>query len=113
MLNAQLMSAANAATSKVSPPYQKGDLNNYSVQFVFSSATLAGAVSLDCSNDIGPNPTTWIQVSGSSITIAAGEAAMINVSNGAYRWVRAVWTPTAGTGTVTCDLTVVQPSNRY
>jgi hypothetical protein len=108
MLTKQLMSGANAAVNQVSPGEMKGDLSTFSVQFVFSSATSAGAVTLECSND----NVNWITVDGSSVTIAAGEAAMINVSNGGYAWVRAVWTPTAGTGTITAPLVVLQPANR-
>lgn len=108
MLHSQLMSQANAAVTQTSPGYQKGDLSTFSVQFVFSSATSAGAVKLDCSND----NTNWIAIADSSVTITAGESAMINVTNGGYRYVRAVWTPTAGTGQITADLVVLEPSNR-
>lgn len=113
MLTAQLLSAADASSTVRSASYQKGDLSTFSVQFVFSSATLAGAVTLECSNDAGPAISNWITVAGSSISITAGESAMINVSNAGYRWVRAVWTPSAGTGTVTADLVIVQPANRF
>lgn len=108
MLTAQLMSQTNAAVEVISPGYQKGDLSTFSVQFFFSSGTLAGSVSLDCSND----NTHWIQVTGTPLAITGGESAMINVTNGGYRYVRAHWTPTAGTGNITADLVILEPSNR-
>lgn len=116
MLTAQLFSAADASSSKTSAPFQKGDLTTFSVQFVFSSATLNGTVSLDCSNDSVSSPdlvTNWIQISASPISVVSGEPAMINVTNGGYRWVRAVWTASTGTGTVTSQLVVPQPANRF
>jgi hypothetical protein len=109
MLTAQLISAADASVNKTSSPYDKGDLTSFSVQFTFSSATLNGTASLECSN----NNNDWIQVTGSSVAVASGAVTMINVINGAYRWVRAVWTASSGTGTVTADAAVVQPANRF
>jgi hypothetical protein len=108
----QLFSAADATATQVSAPFQKGDLPTFSVQFTFSGAS-AGSVSLQCSNDNVNVPTNWITVSGSSVAIAAGESAMINVTNAGYRWVRASWVPSAGVGTVTADLVILQPANRF
>lgn len=112
MLTSQLMSTADATATQNSAGYAKGDLTTFSVQFTFSGAS-AGAVSLDCSNDTTNPPTTWIAVSGSSVSITAGESAMINVTNAGYRWVRAKWVPSLGTGTISCQIVALQPANRF
>lgn len=112
MITAELMSAQDAATNQVSAPYQKGDLTTFSVHFRFSDASIGGTASLECSNDRVEPPTDWVEITDSPIAIAAGESAVLNVSNAGYRWVRAAWTAGAGAGTVTATLCVMQPANR-
>jgi diaminopimelate epimerase len=92
-----LISAANAASTVTSAPLDLGDQKNLSIHVKFSSATLVGTLKLQASND----NTDWVDITGSSQSVAAGESHIWNIVDATYRNLRVVWTNSAGTGTLT------------
>lgn len=76
----------------------------YSIQAVFTGSPV-GVLKLQCSNDItDPGsrtpfvPTNWTDIAGSSQSVSAAGDHAWNVLTAGYRFVRAVWTPSSGTG---------------
>jgi hypothetical protein len=81
-----------------------------SVQASFSAAN-SGTLKLQASNDVPPGspayaftPTNWVDVPGATSTIAGVTSALIPTTEFSYYWLRLVWTPTAGAGTITAQL---------
>lgn len=97
-----LLDAANAASTVTSVELGLGDLDKFSIHVDFSGATLAGTLSLECSND----NSDWIMVLDSDQIIASAASHMWNVSGASYQYVRVKWVPTGGTGTITAKATV-------
>lgn len=97
-----LVSAADAASDITSVPATLGDLGNFSIHADFSSATLNGTLSLQCSND----NSDWVEVTGSSQAVASGASHVWNISNANYLYVRVFWDATSGTGTLTCRMII-------
>lgn len=102
MQDIQLMSAANAGANATSVPSTLGDLKDFSIHIDFSSGTLNGTLTLECSND----GSDWVTVSGSTQSVASGASHMWNISNACYRYVRVAWAWTSGTGTLTARMVI-------
>lgn len=79
-----------------------GDLDKFSIHANFTGVTLAGTLSLECSND----NTDWVMVENSDQVVASAASHMWNVSGASYQYVRVKWVPTGGTGNLTCKATV-------
>lgn len=84
----------------------------YAVTFmaVFTDAAAAGALKVQWSNDVASSgdlpssflPTNWLDVPSATVTVAAGATSFIPMPTQiCYRWLRLVWTRTAGAGTFT------------
>lgn len=90
-------------------PLWLGHIVNYSIQLV-TSGTAAGTFKLQASNDAGHiNASTstnqslltnWTDL-GISATISGAGSVLLKDINAGYAWVRVVWTPTSGTGSIT------------
>lgn len=90
---------------------------NLSVHVVCSANTVIGAIKLQASNDsptggqfrVSFTPTNWVDIPNASAAIAAGESELISLSNCAYSYLRAVWTPDGGgsTGTINAQMVAV------
>lgn len=93
-------------------PVWLGHIVNYAIQLVWTGVP-EGTLKLQASNDKGRQDKTnggwdtstivnWtdVQDSDQDISGAAGNHVW-NVENCGYLWVRVVWTPTAGTGSLT------------
>lgn len=85
----------------------------YSASFmvVFSDAATTGTLKFQASNDpaIGGNmasfvPTNWVDIPSASSAVVAGGSILISLGAVSYRWVRPVWTRTAGAGTVKINM---------
>lgn len=98
------------ASSITSDPIFLGHIVNYSVQIFFSGAPV-GSFKLQLSNDKGYEAssdednrdhgiTHWTDITSSNQAILAAGDHSYNVVNAGYRWVRLVWTPTSGSGTI-------------
>lgn len=95
-----------------SEPLWLGHIVNYSLQFVFTGSP-SGNFKLQCSNDAGnPNAgkevppadyevVNYTDVADSAVTVSGAGNVTYDVQNAGYRWVRFVWTPTSGSGTLT------------
>ena len=93
----QIASAQSVGSAFQTVPLDLGDMTNYAIQCVFSSNTIGGSLSLEGSLD----KSTWTTIPESSQTVTAGAAHMWSVEKAGYRYVRAAWTYSAGSGTVT------------
>jgi hypothetical protein len=105
--NPILMQALDASATVYSNAIP-GDFILYgSAQAVFSSGTLGGAFKLQCSNDsvsnlpAGEAPQNWTDIPNTSQTVTSGATALIPSLQVTYKWIRAAWVPSTGTGTIT------------
>jgi hypothetical protein len=105
MKTSTLIATVSAATSVSSIGYDLGDLASFSVQGVFSGSNVAGTLKLQCSND----NTTWVDVPSASTSITSSADEVFNISNAQYRYVRASWTYSSGTGNITCYFVAKEP----
>lgn len=91
------------------PAVWLGHIMHYSLQVAFSGSP-AGTLKLQASNDPGRINAAesanqapiihWTDVADSTVTVAGAGDAMWTVQNSGYNWVRIVWTPTSGTGSL-------------
>lgn len=98
------------------PAVWLGHIMHYSIQLV-STSTAAGTFKLQGSNDPGrinaaedANQsviTNWTDL-GISVTISGAGAVLLKDSNCGYNWVRVVWTPSSGAGSLTSARAMVK-----
>lgn len=105
MKTSTLIATVTAASNATSIGYDLGDLASYSIGVVISGSNIAGTIKLQCSND----NTTWVDVPSASTAITSSADEMFNISNAQYRYVRADWAATSGTGNITCYLCAKEP----
>lgn len=87
----------------------------YSISVIISSSdgSNAGTLKLQGSNaptgfgnvamDFTPPTASWVDIPNATVTVATGETDVISVLQHCYAWTRAVWTPSAGAGTITVE----------
>lgn len=100
-----ILSAANAtANSSVIPT---NGIYGMSLIGVFSDVAATGTIKLQGSNDLAVagtempfTPTNWADIPSGSVAVTAGGVVVVEKPNLCYQWVRAVWTRTAGAGTI-------------
>jgi hypothetical protein len=103
-----VLSAAISGTTPINGgKIDTNQLIQMSFQYYSTDATSAGTVKVQMSNDATPmgsynaadfTPTHWSDIPSATGAVVAGVGAPILLSNMAYRWVRVVFTPSAGTG---------------
>lgn len=91
-------------------PVWLGHIMHYSIQLQFSGSP-AGSFKLQASNDEGrinasdsanQSPIThWTDIADSSVSVDEAGDCLWQVENVGYNWVRVVWTPTSGAGSLT------------
>ena len=124
--NKTLISAGAMVGSLTSKGIHMNVSNNVSiingaVQAVFSGSP-AGTIKLQISCDnvaenltVGQDPASnvvnWADYSGSPQVISGAGIFIWNFFNPGYRWLRVVWTPTSGTGSLTAIIVV--KGNKY
>jgi len=98
-VNAVILSGSDAA-NVTGASISTAQVFAASFQIWCSDVAAAGSLVIQASNEIAPeNPTKWTQVQTSAVT--AGVAAIINIPQMAYKFIRAVYTSTTpGTGTI-------------
>jgi hypothetical protein len=112
-INETLLAAADGTTSPSSAALCLGNMAGFSIQAIVTG-TLAGTLILQASNDVGTtingitadpaSLTNWTPITGSSQSISGAGTVMYNTDEYAfYRWVRAVYTNSSGTGTLTIN----------
>jgi hypothetical protein len=105
------LSSTSMAGSITSEPLWLGHIANYNLQMVFTGAPV-GSFKLQISNDegciVGPTEqtrdfkvTNWTDMANSATAISAAGNFSYEVQNAGHLWVRLVYTPTSGTGTIT------------
>lgn len=98
----QLFAATSAVAGFTSIAYPLNGLTSYSIQVDFSSASCTGVLSLQYSN----TDVSYAADPDSQIPITAGGNQIYNVYNANYKYVKLVWTPTSGVGTITGTLEI-------
>lgn len=112
---AKVFDAGNAATNPLnSAKIDARQVYAFSLVMTSSDGANAGTVKLQGSNDICTfgnmaladfTPTTWVDLPSTTFkgsgVVAAGAAVTLIVEQNVYSWIRAVWTPSAGAGTIT------------
>lgn len=104
--------AGDLSASFNSDPFRLEQMDLVAIQAAVSgSALLNGTLKLQVSCDVGLdsgtgpggilNVTNWTDYAGSETTITADGTTLWNVSQCAFKWIRVVYTRTAGTGTLT------------
>ena len=101
MKQTELLATTSAASTLTSVPYDLGDQSNFAVQVIFSGGggNLVGTLTLEASADDYP-ASNFVTVAGSSQAVAASANHVWNVQDAGYRYIRAKWTYTSGTGNV-------------
>lgn len=108
------ITVAGAATGDLSAsfnsdPFLVNRIKQGSIQLAISAAAaLNGTVRLQMSNDPGTLPgvgpvtgvTNWVDINGTTKAVAANGPDAWGMTDIGYRWVRIVYTRTAGTGTI-------------
>jgi hypothetical protein len=107
------------AQTNVTTSFSKIDANQLiSASFIatFTDAAAAGTLKLQASNDFDnagnvaaaaftPSATSWVDVPSASVVVAAGATSLIPMPlQISYRWLRLVWTRTAGAGTLSVNI---------
>jgi hypothetical protein len=103
-----LGATASFAIPWTSEPINLASVMNYSIQLQWTG-TPVGELRLQVSNDFNDQnrsqqfwaPTIWTDVEGSEQLVNAAGDHTWQVRDAGYMWVRAVWAPTSGSGTLT------------
>lgn len=90
-----------------SVPQDLGDLTCFSFQCSFTGSTLDGTFYISASNI--NEPDYFVPIPESEISVTDAEKIMLVVTNGTFRYVRAEWEPTSGTGNITCVFMLKEP----
>ncbi len=97
-----LANAVTATTTVNSGTLILDDLMNYSIHVNFSGSDLAGTLKLQAITTTAEFANSdWVDITGSSQAVTAAASNIWNVIGASYKYVRAVWTYTSGTGTIT------------
>jgi len=108
-LNEKLVNAAANVTGN-STHVDTSQIYAMSVMGVFSDVATTGTLKIQASNDFTEagnlpanfTPTNWIDIPSATVAVTAGGVVLVPMPlNISYRWIRAVWTRTAGAGTYT------------
>jgi hypothetical protein len=106
-----MLTAGDMTLTLHSAPLELAYMLGYCIQATYSGSPV-GTLILEGSNDV-PNPmdanfqyasfvpTNWTTIANSSVAISGPDAVLINVSGVYYRYVRATYTPTSGSGALT------------
>jgi hypothetical protein len=110
-VDATLLNGTDAALAQNTPPMIVDQIIAYAFQGTIAlGGTATGTFKLQASCDSGRTPrgdgvVNWVDIAGATGTLSLASPIMINVQNPGYKWVRAVWTPTSGTGAITVRMT--------
>lgn len=107
--NESIIRAANAASNQNSIAVDS-KLCRFASLHVTTTGTAAGAIKLQVSNDEvepGVSPTNWSDLSGATVSISGANTYLIPAQNMSYQFVRAVYTVSSGTGTITANMHMI------
>lgn len=110
----KIFDAADATTNPLnSTKIDTRQVYSISLVLVSSSGSNGGAVKFQGSNDICAfgnlavdfTPANWVDVPSTMVdgsgTVASGAAVTLSIKQNTYAWIRAVWAPSGGAGTIT------------
>lgn len=109
LLNEPIFTNADASMTQTSPTFTVNQIYGWSAQFEFTGSP-AGTLKVQTSNDPGSSAPgdaqassviNWSDLQDSSITITGAGTPGYNYNGSFYNWVRFVYTPSGGTGTLT------------
>lgn len=100
--NPTVLSAADNQTTS-GAAIDTNQIFGASFHMYFGDTNAAGTLKIQASNDIDNaqylqgtfTPSKWVDIPNQSASITSGSAALLTLSNMAYRWVRPVYTTTA------------------
>jgi len=107
--NEPILNAADASTNQNSQIVKSENLHLASLH-VIMTGTAAGTVKFQASNDEpmnGTNPSNWVDISGATVSVSAAGQFLIPKLDVCYNYLRAVYTFSSGTGTVTAKLHMI------
>lgn len=105
----KIINAGTATTNPLnSSKIDARQVYSLSAVLVSSSGSNNGTLKLQGSNDIcafGNNvaaftPTNWVDITSATVTVASGAIGYISLTQVCFAWIRAVWTPSSGAGTI-------------
>jgi hypothetical protein len=95
-----LASSANGTAVSVMKQFE-----GFSLQAVISSASsLNGTLKLQAAIDSATTPTNWADIGGTTAAVTADGVTMWSIGRHHFKWVRIVYTRTAGSGTMTTTI---------
>lgn len=103
--NFAIFSSDDMSGALTSEPVSLFSIYGFSIQLVYTGSP-DGEMKLQGSNDASfesqayINPTNWTDLSGTAIAIAAAGSYIYNYSLVPFNWVRVVWTPSSGSGSL-------------
>jgi hypothetical protein len=110
VVNEVIFAAADASVTQTSAPLIVDHSWGYAIQAVFTGTT-TGTLKLQGSCDPGPNANfqaandpyvvDWTDIANSGAPVTGAGTVTYDVVKTAYPWVRLVYTPASGTGTIT------------
>lgn len=100
-----LVNAASAGADAQSGAFDLNDRRDYAIHVNFSGSNLAGTLKLQAiATDSEKANNDWVDVANSSQSITSAASHIWNVSGAQYKWVRAAWTYSSGSGNWTVTL---------
>jgi len=109
LLHEIITPTSDASVMQTSLPGLLAHVWGYSIQAIFTGSPV-GTLKLQGSSDPVPDANfsaanypvvNWTDIAGSSNSVTGAGTIAYDVSRSAYSWVRAIYTPTSGTGTIT------------
>lgn len=105
--NTLIISAGDASLTNTSSPVTLESIYGYAIQAVFTGLP-TGSLKLQGScdpgkltnNAYGTDVNNWNDISGTTVAISAAGNTLYNMDAQFYKWVRIVYTPSGGTGTL-------------
>lgn len=112
MLNDQVFTAADLSINEVSSAVDASYIIWVSLQLVAAGSSPVGTIKLQASNDMIQaanlasltTPTNWNDIPNTTVNVSGNGSYVIPKTEISYQWIRAVWTATSGTGTITANL---------
>lgn len=114
ILQETIISAGDIAGNPVptSAAIDASSIYSVSTQCVTVGSSPTGTLKLQCSNDkvnaanlaLDTVPTNWSDIPNASVAVSAAGVTLIPKTDICYQWIRAIWTQTSGTGTITVNL---------
>ncbi len=95
-----LAASSNGTVIKVEKQFE-----GFALQAVISgSGSLNGTLKIQAAIDTGDTPTNWADIGGTTAAVIADGVTMWSIGRHHFKWVRIVFTRTAGTGNLTTTL---------